>query len=89
MAAPPLTPRIVEAKSVFSAADANRDGALSLSEMQTKMSDLGMEDEKIERLFYAMDTNHDGSISLDEFVAGYHTILQFQEIDTGPGSSVL
>eukprot|EP01052_Picozoa_sp_SAG31_P015163 SAG31_NODE_967_length_10684_cov_58.582239_1_plen_552_part_00 len=85
MAAPPPSPRTVEAISVFSAADANRDGELSLSEMQTKMSDFGMEDEKIERLFYAMDTNHDGSVSLDEFVAGYRRILQFQEIDNGDG----
>ena len=78
----PATPRGQEAAAVFKAVDADSDGSLTLSEMQMKLSDFGVEDNQIEQLFYAMDVNHDGRVSLDEFIAGYRQVLVFRSMDT-------
>ena len=78
----PATPRGQEAMAVFKAVDADSDGSLTLSEMQMKLSDFGVEDNQIEQLFYAMDVNHDGRVSLDEFIAGYRQVLVFRSMDT-------
>ena len=47
----PATPRGQEAVAVFKAVDADSDGSLTLSEMQMKLSDFGVEDIQIEQLF--------------------------------------
>ncbi len=73
---PPLTRAAAEAKvrEKFAKADVNRDGAVTLAEMETAMAagqterQSKMAAHRAER-FAALDANHDGQLSRDEFAA--------------------
>jgi Ca2+-binding EF-hand superfamily protein len=52
---------------MFAAADANRDGFVTLAEFQSVIE--GRRDAMIRARFKKVDTNHDGQINLDEFTA--------------------
>ena len=73
---PPLTRAAAEAlvREKFAKADANRDGVVTLAEVEAAMA-AGQADRAAKMAAYraerfaALDTNHDGQLSRDEFTA--------------------
>ena len=73
MAASVVTLTGMESDSLFRELDINGDGRITFLEMATRLSEQGMDDEKIEQLFFMIDTDHNGLISQHEFTRGYST----------------
>eukprot|EP01047_Picozoa_sp_COSAG01_P030390 COSAG01_NODE_2118_length_8383_cov_12.185780_4_plen_103_part_00 len=63
--------QIREASALFNSFDADGNGHLSPSELQTRLCDVGYSSLEIEQLIADMDSDHDDRISLDEFMVTY------------------
>jgi len=64
---------------LFEAVDADKDGTLTLPELQVVFQQMGMADEKlVKKIFKAMDVNKDGCLSFSEFAAA--VLLLFKDL---------
>jgi len=52
----------------FNAIDANKDGAVSYSELSTALRPVGFSDQEIHTIFALADHDKDGEVSLNELV---------------------
>merc|ERR1712061_231150 len=68
--------RVVE---IFETFDADRDGVVSLRELQSAFEDLGLKDYSLaEKTFKALDVDGDDSLSFSELAAGI--LVLFKEL---------
>lgn len=68
-------------KKQFDAIDSNQNGVLDLDEIQTFMSEIGLEESLAPLVFKLFDTNDDGCLSFDEFC---QFIKIMNDDDAGP-----
>ena len=71
-----------DADAVFDMLDADSDGAITKSEMTSKLEASGYAQASIEKVFGKIDTNADGEISRKEWAAAY---VKFVTLRTAPG----
>lgn len=64
------TAQVEKLSNIFKEMDVNNDGVLSQAEMESGLSDVGVDSNLITMLFDSVDVDKDGSVKYTEFLAG-------------------
>ena len=80
----PNAPSLRTAQEVFDSLDADGDGRLSLSEMEARLLESGLEPDDVAQLFSLLDSDGDGFVDRAEFGAGF---VKYQSLEQGGVSS--